>query len=437
MRISIFGLGYVGSVTAACFARDGNFVIGVDTNTPKVEAIRRGESPVVEPDMGEILRDAVKGGRLKATSDPSSAILESDVTLICVGTPSRSNGSLNLDQIFAVADQIGKALAGKQGYHAIAVRSTVLPGTVEKVINIVSAASGKMAGVDFGVASNPEFLREGTAVADFEHPPYTILGVADPRTEQILRDLYAGVHAPLRVMDIRAAELLKYACNSFHALKVTFANEIGAVAKSLGVDSHSMMNVFMEDTKLNISPYYLRPGFAFGGSCLPKDVRALDYAARLHDVSTPLISAILPSNEQHIRRVVDWVLEQRTKKVGILGLSFKNDTDDMRESPIVRVVETLLGKGYHITIYDSNVNLSRLIGANKEFIEQGIPHISSLLKDSIEDVVDASDIIILANPSQEFSKVFQLAKAHQVIYDLVHIDGNRTKLKVAYEGVCW
>ncbi len=437
MRLSIFGLGYVGTVSAACLTSYGHTVIGVDTNPLKVDSICKGESPVVEPGVDELLRRGVAEGRLSATTDPQSAVLGSECSLLCVGTPSRSNGSLSLDQVFAVGRQIGKALKDKPGYHAVALRSTVLPGTLGRLAAIIEEVSGKKLGEHFSVASNPEFLREGTALADFERPPFTIIGASDARIESLMRELYAPVTAPFINMEIRAAELLKYACNSFHALKVAFANEIGAISKQLGVDSHEVMKVFAQDTKLNISPYYLMPGFAFGGSCLPKDVRALSYQAKLLDVSVPVVSALMESNERHVQRVIDWVLDHGKKRIGVLGLSFKSDTDDMRESPVVRVIETLLGKGYDVAIYDSSVNLSRLIGANKRYIEQEIPHISSHLKNSIDEVLDCSDILLIANKSAEFKKALESARRDQVVFDLVRLVPERSNEEKGYEGLCW
>jgi GDP-mannose 6-dehydrogenase len=437
VNVSIFGLGYVGTVSAACLSKHGHTVIGVDTNPLKVEAIRAGESPVVEPGVTELLKEAIADHRLSATVDALQAILGSELSLVCVGTPSRENGSLNLDFVFAVAREIGEALKGKSGYHGVAIRSTVMPGTIERVKAIIEQASGKKCGRDFGLASNPEFLREGTAVQDFEHPPFTVVGASDVQVEGSLRELYSGVQAPFYALEIQAAEFLKYSCNVFHAVKVAFANEIGAISKQLGIDSRKVMEVFVRDTKLNISPYYLRPGFAFGGSCLPKDVRALAYQARSIDVSVPLLDSLLSSNEHHIQRAIDWVLRAKKKNVGVLGLSFKSDTDDLRESPIVKVVETLLGKGYVIRIYDANVNLSRLIGANKKFIEQEIPHISSLMKGSIREVLENSDVLLVANKAPEFRVALEQVRPEQKVLDLVGLQDIAINIPGNYEGICW
>ena len=339
VNISIFGLGYVGAVSAVCLAKQGHRIIGVDTNPVKVDLMNKGIAPIVEPGVGELLQQAVTSGRLSATTNLTDAVQHTDLSLVCVGTPSSANGSLNLDQVLRVAEQAGQALRLKNTYHGLVIRSTVLPGTVEKAASVIARESGKQLGRDFGVADNPEFLREGTSVFDFENPPYTVVGGTDETIVNMLAQMYAGISAPFHAVKVREAELLKYACNSFHAVKVTFANEIGAVCKKLGIDSHAVMKIFIEDTKLNISPYYLKPGFAFGGSCLPKDVRAITYEARRLDVAAPLLQSLMPSNDAQIQRTIDWVVQTKRRKIGILGLSFKQDTDDLRESPIVTVVE--------------------------------------------------------------------------------------------------
>ena len=437
MNISIFGLGYVGTVSAVCLANSGHKVIGVDTNKFKVDSINEGKSPIVEPSVDELLHRALNQGSLGATSDVTKAVLDSDISLLCVGTPSNPNGSLNLDQVMRVVEEIGNVLAWKPHYHGIVIRSTVLPGTAERATTIVEQVSGKKNLKDFGIASNPEFLREGTSVIDFENPPYTVVGTVDDRMVQMLLEIYKGVNAPFHVVKIKEAELLKYACNSFHAVKVTFANEIGAISKQLGIDSHAVMKVFLQDTKLNISPYYLKPGFAFGGSCLPKDVRAITHESRVLDVATPLLDSLVPSNEVQIQRVVDWVIGQKKRRVGVLGLTFKSDTDDLRESPIVKVVETLLGKGFAIAIYDSNVNLSKLVGANRSYIEQEIPHISSLMKRNVEEVLDSSDVLLITNRGAGFSDVLTKLKPDQVVFDLVRITNDWKLTTGIYEGIGW
>ncbi len=437
MNISIFGLGYVGAVSAVCLAKHGHRIIGVDTNPSKAELISRGIAPIVEPGIDTLLQEAVSARRLSATTNLTDAVKQTDLSLVCVGTPSSSNGSLNLDQVLRVAEQVGQALRLKNGYHGFVIRSTVLPGTVDKAAAIIARESGKQMGRDFGVAANPEFLREGTSVFDFEHPPYTVVGGSDETIVNLLRQMYSGIPAPFHAVKVREAEILKYACNAFHAVKVTFANEIGAICKKLDIDSHVVMNVFTEDTKLNISPYYLKPGFAFGGSCLPKDVRAITYESRRLDIATPLLQSLMPSNNAQVQRVIDWVVQTKRKRIGILGLSFKQDTDDLRESPIVAVVEALIGKGYDLSIYDANVNISRLVGANKSYIEQEIPHISSLMKGSLEDVLDQAEVILIANRGEGFPAALEKIKPGQIVYDLVRISEERTAGNGHYEGICW
>lgn len=437
MNISIFGLGYVGAVSAVCLAKLGHRIIGVDTNPLKTELINKGIAPIVEPGVDVLLQQAVKEGKLSATTNLTDAVQHTDLSLVCVGTPSSPNGSLNLDQVLRVAEQVGQALRLKNSYHGLVIRSTVLPGTVDKAATIIARESGKQLGRDFGVADNPEFLREGTSVFDFENPPYTVVGGSDETIVTLLRQMYSGITAPFYAVKVREAEILKYACNSFHAVKVTFANEIGAICKKLDIDSHVVMKIFTEDTKLNISPYYLKPGFAFGGSCLPKDVRAISYESRRLDIAAPLLQSLIASNEAQIQRVVDWVIQTKRKKVGILGLSFKKDTDDLRESPIVTVVEALIGKGFDLAIYDANVNIARLMGANKSYIEQEIPHISSLMKGSLEEVLTHAEVILIANKGEGFRAVLDKVKPGQLVYDLVRISEDRTTGNGHYEGICW
>ena len=437
MKISIFGLGYVGTVSACCFARAGHTVIGVDSNPLKVTAINGKESPIIEPLLPEVLRTVVSEQRFRATTDPVDAVLNSDISLVCVGTPSNSNRSPNLTYLRAVCCDIGSAMRKKPGYHGIVVRSTIFPGTMDEVASLLGSASGKINGREFGVAFNPEFLREGSSMADFENPPFTIAGAADERMVQMLKELYSGINAPFHHVAIREAEFLKYACNSFHAVKITFANEIGAICKRLGIDSHTIMKIFCEDSHLNISPYYLKPGFAFGGSCLPKDVRALTYEAQRLDLHSPLLDSLLLSNELQIERVIEWILELKRKHIGVLGLSFKNDTDDLRGSPIVKVVETLLGKGYELSIYDPNVNLSRLLGSNKLFIEQEIPHLARHMKGSMEEISASAEIILIANRNPEFEGILGVLRPDQIVIDLVRITQEPVVTRGRYEGICW
>lgn len=437
MDISIFGLGYVGTVSAVCLSNSGHRVIGVDANLFKVESINQGRSPIVEPGVDESLRCALQNGSLSATSDVTEAVMKTDISLLCVGTPSRANGSLCLDQVMRVSEQIGAVLKSKPKYHGIALRSTVLPGTSERVVSAIENASGKKAFKDFGVASNPEFLREGTSIVDFENPPFTVVGSDDDRMTRLLKEMYNGVNAPFHLVQVKEAELLKYACNSFHAVKITFANEIGAISKQLGIDSHAVMKVFTGDTKLNISPAYLKPGFAFGGSCLPKDLRAITYESRTLDVATPLLDSLTRSNEFQLQRVVDWVIARKGKRIGILGLSFKPNTDDLRESPMVKVVETLLGKGFSIAIYDSNVNISKLVGANRSYIEQEIPHISSLMRTDMQAVLDHSDTLLVAHQADGFDQALKKLRPDQAVLDLVRIPEGSTDTGGLYEGISW
>jgi len=437
MKLSIFGLGYVGCVSAACFASNGNEVVGVDVNPLKVEIINSGRSPIVEPEIEGLLSTAVRNGVLRATTEAGEAVRESDVSLVCIGTPGNHNGSLDLSYIKRVCQQIGEALAAKSRYHVVAMRSTMLPGTIEQtVIPTLEVFSGKRAGRDFGVAVNPEFLREGTSIYDFAHPPFTLIGADDEETAILLQRLYANVEAPVVCVGIKEAEMVKYACNSFHALKVAFANEIGNVSKALGVDSHVVMDVFCKDTKLNLSPYYLKPGFAFGGSCLPKDVRAITYKAKELDVEVPLLNSILLSNRQQVERAVDTVLRTGRKKVGVLGLSFKSGTDDLRESPMVTLIETLLGKGLKLSIYDNDVEVARLFGANKQYIEREIPHISSLMNSDLNQVIDEAEVIIIGKKEDQFRVLSDKLNNGRVLVDLVRLF-EVTDARKQYQGICW
>lgn len=436
MKVSLFGLGYVGCVSAACFARNGHRVVGVDVNRLKIDILNSGQSPIIEKDVSAFVMEAVVAGRLRATTDATEAVLDSDVSLLCVGTPSRPNGSLDLTHIWAVTEEIGDALRAKSSKHVVVIRSTVMPGTSERVSQILAERSGKAPGVGFAVVMNPEFLREGTAVADFLHPPYTILGGEDPDALDRVADLYQDLDCPLVRVPTRVAEMLKYANNAFHAVKVVFANEIGNVCKEMGIDSHKVMELFCMDMKLNLSPYYLRPGFAFGGSCLPKDVRALTSRAHELDLSTPLLDSLIPSNEHQVRRVVDLLLHWKCRKVGFLGMAFKGGTDDLRESPIVEVIETLIGKGYDVRIYDSNVSLAKLFGANKEYITKEIPHIDRLMCTSVVEVVDHADVLVIGNRSDEFRDAMRLVRSGQRVLDLVRIVPE-PPAQGDYHGLCW
>ncbi len=437
MRLSIFGLGYVGCVSAACFAKAGHEVIGVDVNKTKVEIINDGRSPIIEPGVETLISTSVRANRLRATDDASDAVHGSDLSLICVGTPSNHNGSLDISHVKRACQQVGEALAAKRDYHVLVARSTMLPGTVERfLIPTLEVYSGKRAGRDFGVAVNPEFLREGSSIHDFNNPPFTIIGADDEDAAGAVGRLYAGIEAPIIRLGIKEAEMVKYASNCFHALKITFANEIGNICKALGVDSHKVMDTFCKDTKLNLSPYYLKPGFAFGGSCLPKDLRAITYKAREVDIDTPLLNSIMLSNRQQVERAVDMVLQTRRKNVGVLGMSFKAGTDDLRESPMVTLIETLIGKGLKLTIYDREVELAQLFGANKQYIDHEIPHISSLMKSDLNEVINCSEVLIIGKHQDEFRELSHKLNNGRVIIDLVRLldVSNREK---NYQGVCW
>lgn len=437
MRLNVFGLGYVGCVSAACFAREGHEVCGVDVNATKVEIINSGRSPIVEAGINELIGEMVAAGRLSATTDTAAAVRDADISLVCVGTPSQANGSLDLTYIKRVCEEIGAALSGKQERHVVVIRSTMLPGTIETVVMpALEAASGKKAGRDFGVCINPEFLREGSSLKDFYAPPFTLIGADEAEVAASVSQLYSGIAAPLFVTKIKAAEMVKYACNCFHALKVSFANEIGNICKNLDIDSHEVMKVFSQDTKLNLSPYYLLPGFAFGGSCLPKDLRAITYRAKELDVEVPVLSSIMQSNRQQIERAVQMVLRTGKKRIGVLGFSFKAGTDDLRESPMVTLIETLIGKGMQLAIYDRDVSLARLFGANREYIEREIPHISQLMRGSIEEVLETADVLIVGNKAAEFRAIEGQLKDGQVIVDLVRLFEERTT-DDSYQGICW
>jgi GDP-mannose 6-dehydrogenase len=438
VKVSVFGLGYVGCVSAASFAGDGHEVVGVDVNTDKVASINAGCSPIVEPGLDDLLGQCASDGRLRATTDTADAIRSTDVSLLCVGTPSRKNGSLDLQYLERVSEEIGRALRDKTTYHVVVVRSTVLPGTTHGVvIPALERESGKKYGDGFGVSVNPEFLREGTALKDFRKPPLTLVGHNHAADASGTIALYQAIDAPLVSTSIRVAEMMKYTSNTWHALKVVFANEIGNLCKKLNVDSHEVMDIFCRDEKLNLSPYYLKPGFAFGGSCLPKDVRALQYRAKEVDVELPLISQILPSNRAQIQQAVDQILDTGKKRIGLLGFSFKAGTDDLRESPIVILAEALLGKGVSMKIYDKNVSMAKLVGANKDYIVTQIPHLSSLLCNTIAEVIDGSDVIVVGNQAPEFAQAVMTCRPDQIVIDLVRLPIYGSLVKADYRGLCW
>jgi GDP-mannose 6-dehydrogenase len=439
VSISVFGLGYVGSVSAACFASMGHRVIGVDVNPAKVEMMANGRCPIVEAGMNELVDDGHRAGRIHATVDSVAAVMESDVSFVCVGTPSLRNGKLDLSHIEKVAQEIGTALKQKKSSHTFVLRSTVLPGTTEMIVlPILEQASGRRAGIDFTVAYNPEFMREGSAVADFLQPPYTILGSRDSAHLSPLRELYKKTPGKVFETTIAVAEMVKYLSNAFHAVKVTFANEFGTLCKLLGVDSQAVTEIFTSDTRLNISSAYLSPGFAFGGSCLPKDVRALTYKAKELDLRLPMLESLLPSNSEHVERAVEAVIRTNKRKIAQLGLSFKAGTDDLRESPQVQLVKRLLGEGYEVKVWDEDVSLGRLAGSNRQYIEDVIPHIGSLLSSDLEEVVTWSEVVVIGNRSVKKDKLMGHLRADQIVIDLVNLDKTRRPDSTsAYEGICW
>ncbi len=436
MKISIFGLGYVGAVSAGCLATDGHEVIGVDPNHSKVDLINKGVTPIIENDIGEMIARAVSKGKLSATTSVADAVLNSDISLICVGTPSQLNGNLDLSYVHRVCEEIGHALRDKAAFHVVVARSTMLPGSMRSVvIPTLEQASGKTAGVDFGVCNNPEFLREGTAVYDYYHPPKTVIGETDAKAGQMLVDLYGQMDAPMIRTEVEIAEMVKYADNNWHAVKVTFANEIGNLCKAVGIDGHKVMDIFCQDTKLNLSAYYMKPGFAFGGSCLPKDVRALTYMARSLDLDLPLLNSVLASNQRQIERAIVMVVGKGHRKVGVLGFAFKAGTDDLRESPMVEVIERLIGKGFELQLYDRNVNLASLTGANRNFILNHIPHIAKLMVNTVQEVTNFADTIVIGNGSAEFRGVPEALRQGQVVVDFVRISDRPSD--DGYDGICW
>lgn len=430
-------MGYVGAVSAGCLANDGHTVIGVDPVPAKVELINSGRSPIIEAEINEIIASNVRTGRLRATSDQVQAVHETDLSFVCVGTPSQSNGNLDLRYIRRICEQIGEALKSKKTRHTIVIRSTILPGTMHSiVIPILEEFSGKKAGADFGVCHNPEFLREGSAVKDFNSPPQTVIGELDCASGDVLAGLYQRLDAPLVRTNLETAEMVKYVNNSWHALKVGFANEIGNLCKAFSIDSHEVMKIFCNDKRLNISPAYMLPGFAFGGSCLPKDLRALAYKAKMHDLHLPIMTAILPSNEIQITRGLQLILEKGHQRVGVLGFSFKAGTDDLRESPVIEVIERLIGKGFDLRIYDKNVSIASLVGANRDFILNRIPHISKLMVDDMDAVLDHAQTIVIGNKDHEFEKVPGRLRDGQQLVDFVRIT-NRRSDNGNYDGICW
>ena len=433
MRISVFGLGYVGAVSAACLAADGHLVVGVDTNPVKTDLLNQGHPPVIEAGLGELIEEGVRAGRLRATTDCDAAVSDTDLAFVCVGTPSKGNGSLDLTYLRRVAGDIGQAIQRQRSPIVVVVRSTVLPGTTRQVL---LPELERAAGRPVPVAVYPEFLREGSAIRDYHEPPKVVVGAVDETVRHLVTPIVTRPGAPLMQTDLDLAEMVKYADNAWHALKVTFANEIGSLAKAQGLDGQRVMDILCADTKLNLSPVYLRPGFAFGGSCLPKDVRALRYQGRALDLDLPVLNAILPSNDQQLDRAFQLVADAGARRVGVLGLAFKAGTDDLRESPMVEVVERLIGKGYDVSIYDANVNLAKLVGANKSYILEQIPHISDLMRSSIDEVLDIAQTLVIGTDDPTFRAVAEKPRSGQRIVDLVRVIDRRSDGE-GYDGICW
>ena len=433
-NISIFGLGYVGCVSLGCLAKNGHNVVGVDVVQHKVDLINNGKPTIIEKDIDTIIAEAQKNGRIRATTDNIEAVKDTEVSIICVGTPSTGNGHLNLEYIYNTARGIGEALKEKDSFHVIAIRSTVLLGTNKKVGEIIAETSGKERNEDFAVVSNPEFLREGSAVKDYYNPPVTVLGSENERALDIMSEIYSEINAPIERTDVKEAEIIKYVNNSFHALKITFANEVGNICKKLGIDSHKVMDLFCKDTHLNISPYYFKPGFAYGGSCLPKDLKALNTIAHDAYLNSPVLESIERSNQNQKRTAFELITSKGKRKIGILGLSFKKGTDDLRYSPIVEVTESLLGKGYEICIFDEKVNLSNITGTNKHYIDTRIPHLSRLLKNDLEEVVKSSELLVISQNDERFRDLID-RYPDKIFVDLVRVvDENRNH---NYEGIGW
>jgi GDP-mannose 6-dehydrogenase len=437
MEVAVVGLGYVGAVTSACLAEMGHTVIGVDVDRQKVDEIEAGRSPIVEPRLEELVGAGRRTDRLQVTTDLARALGTCDVVMVCVGTPARSDGTVNLEHVERVSGEIGRELAGAEQFVAVVYRSTVPPGTVDGELRpVLERESSRKADDDFGVAMAPEFLREGSGVADFFEPPFIVAGVRDERTLGVVTELFAGLERPTHALSIEQAESLKYACNAYHALKITFANEVGRLLGAVGVDAREVMTIFCEDDSLNISTAYLRPGFAFGGSCLPKDMRALMHLARIHDVDVPMLTGILRSNESHLRLAVRRVLDVEAREVALLGLSFKPETDDLRESPYVELAETLVGKGVRLRIYDPIVNPERLIGANRRYIESHLPHLQEMLVPTAEAALREARVAVVGTSDAEAIRSLVAARPDHIL-DVHGRLGADAEALPGYEGIAW
>lgn len=436
MNISIFGLGYVGCVSLGCLAKNGHKVIGVDVSETKVKQINSGLATIIEKDIDVIIKEEHAKGKISATTDFIDAILKTEVSIVSVGTPSSSKGHLNLDYIFKVAENVGEALQKKDTFHVVAIRSTVFPGTIEKFAKIIEENSGKKSNQDFAVVSNPEFLREGTAVHDYYNPPLTLIGSSDKNATDKIASLYKQLPAEVVITNIEVAEIMKYVNNTYHALKIAFANEVGNICSAMKIDSHKVMEIFCMDKELNISPYYFKPGFAYGGSCLPKDLKGLQTLAHDLYIKAPVLESIDKTNELQISRAIDIIQELGKRRIAFLGLSFKAGTDDLRNSPAVTVVETLLGKGYEVQIYDKNVHLSRLTGTNKEYIDSRIPHLSKLMVGHLGDLVDNADVIVVNNREKEYIDILLETESSAVIVDMVRLP-EPIRSRKNYFGINW
>ena len=438
MNISIFGLGYVGAVSLACLARDGHTVYGVDVDPAKLALIGGGKTPVIEEGMIDLMQQAVASGRVHVTPDVRLAMANTEISLICVGTPSAANGSQDQAAMLRLGRDLGACMREKKTPHTFVFRSTLVPGTVEEVLRpIMERESGKRDGIDFHLCFQPEFLREGSSIRDYDHPPFTIVGASCPAPLELLRKLFGHLPCQFHPTSLRSAEMVKYSCNNFHALKITFANEMARICEAMGVDPFEVMDLLCQDNQLNISKAYLRPGFAFGGSCLPKDLRATLYMAKMRDVEMPMLDGIVQSNQEHLSHAIRKVMASGKRRIGMIGLSFKSGTDDLRESPMVALAEHFFGKGLSLLVYDPEVNLSKLLGANRRFIEQHLPHIGCLMKSELESVIGESEVLVVALADNQVVEGLQrYLRDDQIVIDLAHLP-DRDRLRGEYLGLCW